>query len=262
MEFLPSSISIGGATFLALIGTMVAGHRFGRARLRRQPGESESVGHGTIEGAVFALLGLMLAFSFSGAASRFADRRELITTEANAIGTAWLRIDLLPAASQPAIRNAFRQYVDARLSVYQQPADSVAVARGAQASNTAQATLWRLVVDAVSTPDGQRAITTVIPAMNDMFDMATTRMMAMEVHQPVLLYAIMLVLMLIASFISGIAMAPNPRVSAVHAVVFALTLALTTWLTLDLEFPRRGVLRIDKYDHVLTDLRADMNRVP
>jgi hypothetical protein len=102
----------------------------------------------------------------------------------------------------------------------------------------------------------------VIPAMNDMFDMATTRMMAMEVHQPVLLYAIMLVLMLIASFISGIAMAPNPRVSAVHAVVFALTLALTTWLTLDLEFPRRGVLRIDKYDHVLTDLRADMNRVP
>ena len=270
MGILPQSIGIGVGTFAALIGTMWAGHRIGRQRLAQRSatgggtggGSGGDAGHGAIEGAVFALLGLMLAFSFSGAATRFADRRDLITQEANAVGTAWLRIDLLPASSQPAIRAAFRCYVDARLSVYRDPGDSAAVATGVQATAIAQTMLWKQVVEAVSTTEGQRVITTVIPAMNEMFDMATTRTMAMEVHQPTLLYAIMLLLMLIGAFISGVAMAPNPQISRIHMLVFATTLALTTWLTLDLEYPRRGVLRITQYDHVLTDLRADMDRVP
>ena len=56
---------------------------------------------GVIEGAVFALLGLLLAFTFSGAATRFEGRRHLIVEEANDIGTAYLRVDLLPADAQP-----------------------------------------------------------------------------------------------------------------------------------------------------------------
>jgi hypothetical protein len=47
-----------------------------------------------VEGAVFGLLGLLIAFTFSGAASRFDDRRALIVEEANDIGTAWLRVAL------------------------------------------------------------------------------------------------------------------------------------------------------------------------
>ena len=58
-------------------------------------------GFGALEGAVFGLLGLLVAFTFSGAATRFEMRAQLIVDEANAIGTAYLRIDLLPAAAQP-----------------------------------------------------------------------------------------------------------------------------------------------------------------
>ena len=50
-----------------------------------------------MEGVIFGLLSLLIAFTFSGAASRFERRRDLIVQEANAIGTAYLRIDLLPA---------------------------------------------------------------------------------------------------------------------------------------------------------------------
>ena len=63
--------------------------------LARDP-EGLAKGTGAAEGAVFGLLGLILAFSFSGAATRFEQRRHLITEEANAIGTAYLRLDLLP----------------------------------------------------------------------------------------------------------------------------------------------------------------------
>ena len=61
-----------------------------------------------IENAVFALFGLLLAFTFSGAVERYDHHRQLIVEETNAIGTAYLRLDLLPPAAQPALRQLFR----------------------------------------------------------------------------------------------------------------------------------------------------------
>jgi hypothetical protein len=105
-------------------------------------------------------------------------------------------------------------------------------------------------------------VTTVVPAMNEMFDLATTRTMAMEVHQPPLLYGFLLLLMFVAAFVAGISMAPRARVSRIYAVVLAATLATTIWITLDLEYPRRGVLRITSQDRAITTLRAEMDRTP
>ena len=75
-------------------------------------------GAGVVDGAVFGLLGLLVAFTFSGAATRFDARRQLVVEEANAIGAAYLRLDVLPAAAQPALRARFREYLDSRLAAY------------------------------------------------------------------------------------------------------------------------------------------------
>ena len=91
--------------------------------------EGARAGLGAVDGAVFALLGLMIAFTFSGAASRLEVRRQLIVQEANAIGTAYLRLDLLPPGAQPGLREDFRQYVDARLAVYSKLPDIEAAKR-------------------------------------------------------------------------------------------------------------------------------------
>mgnify|MGYP003350587473 CR=1 FL=1 len=107
-----SAVALG--LFLVMMLAVEGGRRIGRYRHGRDP-ESFSEGLGAAEGAIFALLGLLVAFTFSGAASRFEDRRHLITQEANDIGTAWLRIDLLPAADQPAMRDLFRRYTDLRI---------------------------------------------------------------------------------------------------------------------------------------------------
>ena len=106
------------ALFVGMLITFEAGRRIGVARLKRDP-EGLTKGAGAAEGAVFALLGLLLAFTFSGAASRFEARRFYIDTEANAIGTAYLRIDLLPEEAQPPLRELFRRYTDNRATVYQ-----------------------------------------------------------------------------------------------------------------------------------------------
>ena len=86
--------------------------------MRASRGPQPDDGLRAVEAALFALMGLMLGFAFAGAVSRLDARRELIVREANAIGTAYLRVDLLPAAAQPELRQLFRRYLEARMRVY------------------------------------------------------------------------------------------------------------------------------------------------
>src|SRR3954451_13621787 len=103
--------------FFAMLLSIETGARIGR---RRKSSDSRTSvdGLGTIDAAVFGLLGLILAFTFSGASERLVVRRAQIVQEANAIGTAYLRLDLLPSTEQPAIRDLFRKYLDSRISAY------------------------------------------------------------------------------------------------------------------------------------------------
>ena len=89
-------------------GTLIMIEVGRRIWLRRYAAEAETShpGRGAIEGATFALLGLLIAFTFSGAASRFDARRELIVQEANDVGTAYLRLDLLPPVREPRFRRS------------------------------------------------------------------------------------------------------------------------------------------------------------
>ena len=103
--------------FLGMLILLEVGRRIGARRLAEDP-EGAEAGVGTVEGAVFALLGLLIAFTFSGAASRVDTRRQLIVEETNNIGTAYLRLDLLPVEALPGLREKFRLYVDTRLEVY------------------------------------------------------------------------------------------------------------------------------------------------
>src|SRR5205807_1526863 len=103
--------------FASTLFLLLAGRRIG-VRQRALDPEGAVAGFGAVEGAVFGVMGLLLAFTFSGAASRFDGRRQLIVQETNAIGTAYLRVDLLAASRQPELREDFRRYIDARLAVY------------------------------------------------------------------------------------------------------------------------------------------------
>src|SRR5437867_3724039 len=81
--------------FAALLASMEFGRRLARRRLALLD-DGGQAGTGVVDGAIFALFGLLVAFTFSGAAQRFDHRRDLIVAEANDIGTAYLRLDLVP----------------------------------------------------------------------------------------------------------------------------------------------------------------------
>ena len=146
--------------FAAMVVMIEVGRWLGRSWRERHGGATE-MGAGAVEGAVFGLLGLLIAFTFSGAASRFDQRRALIVEEANDIGTAWLRIDLLPPPAQPAIRQKFREYVDTRIAVYRALPDVSAAEEHLARANAIQGEIWQLAIPAVQAAPAP--VTTVLP---------------------------------------------------------------------------------------------------
>jgi len=112
---IPFLIVIG--LFLAMMLALMVGRYLGR----RHPSDEMASARTrltAVEAAIFGLLGLLVAFTFSGASSRYDLRRQMTVDESNAIGTAYLRLDLLSAQAQPALREKFRRYLEARIAAY------------------------------------------------------------------------------------------------------------------------------------------------
>jgi hypothetical protein len=151
---LAASFSAAGL-FLGMLILFEVGRRIGIARQAHDP-EGVSKGAGAVEGAVFGLLGLLLAFTFSGAASRFEDRRHLITREANAIGTAYLRLDVLPGDAQAEIRELFRRYLDTRSEIYRNKEDTTATKTKFAEAAVLQGEIWAKASSAVRRPEVPR----------------------------------------------------------------------------------------------------------
>ena len=126
--------------FAGMLAFLEIGYCLSRPSSRRHP-EVTHEGIGVVEAAVFALLGLLLGFSFADGTSRLEARRQLIVQETNAISTAYDRLDLLPASDQPAMRHLFREYLDARLRVYAKLPDLKAVDHAAAIAVTLYAIL-------------------------------------------------------------------------------------------------------------------------
>jgi hypothetical protein len=258
MDHVVYSIVVSLGLFAGILAFWELGRRVGLRRHLLDP-EAESVGIGAVEGAVFGLMGLLLAFSFSGAMARWDVRRELVVEETNDIGTAWLRIDLLPETARPELRELFRKYVDARIAVYKaRPDIDHAVAELARA-NALQNEIWARAVAACSTPEGERARVLLLPALNEMIDITTTRTVAAKTHPPIVINALLIGLVLASSLMAGSAMANDRSRGWVHMLGFALAMSVSIYMIFDLEYPRQGLIRIDAIDQIVVDLRASMN---
>lgn len=252
-----SAVAFTVVLFAGMLACLELGRRIGRRRYELDP--KNEAGLGVVETAVFGLFGLLIAFTFSGAVSRFDARRELIAREANAIGTAYLRLDLLPPDSRQAIRRLFPQYLDARLAMYNDVLDRKAVAAGTARSVALQQEIWAAATAASAGPGARPdAGRLLLPALNEMIDITTTRWMGIRMHPPVPIYGLLVALALLCSLLAGHSMAANPHRSWLHLLAFAAITVITIGAILDIEYPRIGLIRIQPYDQVLIDLRASM----
>jgi len=243
--------------FLGMLLFAEVGRRFGLAQIARD--QELTKGAGAAEAAVLGLLGLLFAFTFSGAASRFETRRDLVVQEANAIGTAYLRIDLLPREFQPEMRDLFRRYLDGRLALYRDWRDPVVMNETIAKNAALQTLMWSNAV-AAGQAQGASAQATMLmlPALNELIDVTATRSMATLNHQPLVVLLLLGGLSLVGAALVGYGTAAGKGRTRFHSGVYAAILSLTVYVIVDLEYPRIGLVRVDAADQVLLELRQSM----
>ena len=243
--------------FLCVLLFVEIGRWLGARRVEEET-ERERHVQNTLEGAIFALLGLMIAFTYSGAASRFDTRRDLTVQEANVIGTAYLRLDTLPAAAQPALREKFRKYTAARIARYQVLPDVEASEAQAARSEALQSEIWTDAVTALKDAEPAAPLL-LLPALNEMIDITSTRAIMLKTHTPPVVLAVLVVLTLVCSMLTGNGLArKRTRGLPLHAFGFALVLTATIYVIVDLDHPRFGLIQLDYVDQALADVLAGM----
>jgi len=237
-----------------MYGLLELGVRIGKSHLRNGHGKILDT-LGVIDGPIFALFGLLIAFTFSSALSRFDERRKLIVEEANDIGTAYLRLDLLSPADQEPLRNLFRSYIDSRIRTYELIPDMRAALAEYDRTQILQTEIWNQATQSVAKSPNTLLGMQLLPALNSMIDITNTRTAVLQFHPPVVIYGMLLVMALVSAVLVGYQMAAFEKRSWLHIVLFIISITLTCYVILDIEYPRMGLIRVDAVDSVLRDVR-------
>ena len=209
----------------------------------------------TIQGATLGLLALLLGFSFAMAMGRFSDREKLIVQEANAIGTVWLRCDLLPEATRTEMRQALRSYTEQRIAFYDAN-DDAARKSAIGESEKLHGRLWSVFANAAKgSPELSQDL---LSCVNELIDLHGARLAASQRHMPGVLLGLLLVssLVSVASVGYGCGVAGKRNVVLTTALTFLI--AGTLWAIIDMDHPRQGLIRVGQQP--MLDLQKSLEK--
>jgi hypothetical protein len=225
----------------------------------REGSASRNSIQGPVETVIFALFGLLLAFTFTGAGSRFEARLHLITDEVNAIGTAYLRIDFLPKEIQPQVRSLFKTYTLVRANVYKQVIDEKYTKSILDSTTNLQNQIWKAAVQGCYKPGASVDCAKIlIPSLNEMFDITTTREMARLNHPPTIIYVMLISLSLFSALLVGYDLPRSSKRNLLYMLSYAIIISLVLYIIIDLETPRFGFINVNPLDQTLVNLAKTM----
>ena len=248
-------IAVTLGLFTALLGALEIG-RWARRRMA----DSESYDSTAADAVVFGVLGLLIAFTFNSAASRFDERRDLINDQANALRVAWTRLDLLPELDREPIRACMREWLEIVLETL--PADpDVDSPEFNQPMNRArqlQQRAWHLAMESADRQPKPQYAALVLNPIDQWIDLSATRLATNNRGMPTTVMIALVLLSLAAAVLAGFHAARHPRRSPLHMIVFAGVIAMLLYLMVDLMLPRSGLIRIKRADKAMKGLYENM----
>jgi len=234
---------------LLLAGTMIvawAGGYLAGRRTERQ-GEDSGSADGQIDSAALALLGLLLGFTFAMALQMHDRRREMVVTDANAIGDFSTCVEMLRDPSRSALRQQIYDYVKLRIAAV---ADLTSIAHLDAQVNRAidmQSELTRLVAEAVRHPDTPAPVATVLlQKLTDLTSSHAARLAAGKAHLPPTIVGLLFCCAAIAVFLLGREQGRAGKRSAITTALFIGLISFVVLIILDLNQPRRGFIHVSQ----------------
>jgi hypothetical protein len=247
------------ATALLLFLGFVTAAEIGFAvhrRVNARPGESND--ESQVLSTALLLLALLLGFTFSMALGRYDERRQLVVTEANAIGTAWLRAGLVDGPAGTALQAGLGDYARARLALADAGEDAARIAAAEARAAALRGVIWQRAAAATAPIRTTAQAAALIEAINTVIDSAAVRANALESHVPDRVISLLIVYAGVAALLLGYVLgATGVHHRIATSLLFAL-LATTIMLVLDLDRPRSGAIQVSQA--AMRDLVADLGR--
>jgi hypothetical protein len=247
-----STILIAIILFILLIVFYLFGFRL-RRRMIKSNREQAIQDLGQINSTLLGLLALLLAFTFSMSNSRYDTRRELVIEEANNIGTAILRTDIYPDSMRQILRSQLKEYVEARIAFYQAGMDIEKTVAAYIKAGEISSEIWSTAAAYAKTDNITTRTSELIPALNAMIDVTTTRRAAGESTIPDSIMYFLFLLCLCSAFLLGYD--HKNDFDWIVVVGFAVMLSATVFTIIDMDRPRSGLIDMDKPNQKIIELR-------
>lgn len=202
-------------------------------------------------GALLALLGLLLAFTFGFSLTRAEARKSALLEEANAISTAFLRADVLAEPGRSELRKAIADYAGTRVADFESN-NSDSVAAFTSRTLAAQAKIWPLMMRSFDEQTPAPVVINVMNGVTDMLDAHTVRVSAGVDGVPMVAKVMVLICAASSLFIVGNAAALRGRQLTWRTFMFAGVLSVIMIVIVDFERPREGFVQLDNTVMILT----------
>lgn len=245
---------------LGLMGSMLLVHELAFRRgnkVHKAAPPGDKTGGGLLDSALSLLLGLFLAFSFSLAAGRYESRQDLVIAESNAIGTAFLRCDLMADEPRQQCRKLLRDYTDLRIKIYLSGDAPQQLRSLVRESEKVQLALWNMATQmARSGPTTSTSL--ILQGLNEVIDRHGERVAAYRRHVHAVVTGMLLGLCLIWAIFNGYSQGIANRRNPLGWPAFALLVSIVIYIILDFDRQGVGLIQLDA-SQSLYDLRKGMN---
>ena len=227
-------VSFLGLAFSAWIGVFLS--------RRNQPFEAEvREDFGVVQAATLTLLGLIVGFTFSMALTRYDQRKNYEEEEANAIGTEYLRVGLLPAADAAKVRALLASYLNQRILFYETRDEEELSKIDAQTAKL-QADLWSAVQGAAAAQPSP-TVALAVSGMNDVLNSQGYTQASWWNRIPVAAWGLMVMIAICSVALVGFG-ARNPKAESKLLLVLPIVVSISFFLIADIDSPRHGLIHV------------------
>ena len=251
---------VGIIVLIILLAALEFGYRVGLSRRELWKGADSSSGQYILT-SMFALLGLILAFTYGAGVSRFDASKQSITVEANAIRVAFLRADMVAKPESTELKQALLDYARTRIVRQEVRITQEQFQEIIQKSLQEQSKLWFITEKIVKqSQPGSNVVPLLVDAVNQVISAHTTRVSAAVDRLP---SAVLLMLLFIASAtlsVAGFSAGISGRMNRLRMTTFALVLAGVLFIIYDFDQPRDGFIRISQNNIslIINEIEADL----
>jgi hypothetical protein len=240
------------ATVVVVLVAAEIGFRIGIWLQRRDPSGKTPM-TGAVVGGMLGLMAFLLAFCIGIVINQHNGRKAMVVTEANAVGTAYLRAAFLGEPDRTLVRDLLRVYVEVRLAA---AADAALLESTVTRSEEIHGELWSIVEDNVGLGQEPAIMALFVDSINEVIDAHSLRVAAVDLRLPRLLGMVLYAATVLSFLLVGVASSADGKRDPITILLFALAFVAVFMIVVDLDRPQQGLLTVSQ--KALSDLLRQM----